>query len=227
MNKIPILECHNLYKSYSQGENTLEILADINLTVKPGETISIVGSSGSGKSTLLHLLAGLDKTNRGEIIINGKPLNKLSDNQICHIRNKNLGFIYQFHHLLPEFTALENVLMPLMITGIISEENKKMAIDILSKLGLENRIYHYPSQLSGGERQRVAIARAVINNPKLILADEPTGNLDNNTGAKVLEIFFALQEELKTSLIIVTHDTAVASMTSTHYQLHNGHLNKN
>lgn len=224
MNKQSILECHNLQKSYIQGENILKILIDIELIVNPGETISIVGGSGSGKSTLLHLLGGLDRANKGEILIDGSLINELSDDQICRIRNKNLGFIYQFHHLLPEFTALENVLMPLMITGVISKEKNKRATDILHRLGLIKRLHHYPSQLSGGERQRVAIARAVINNPKLILADEPTGNLDNHTAAKVLEIFFSLQAELKTSLVIVTHDNTVAKMTSTHYQLHNGHL---
>lgn len=212
-------------KSYFQANTELPILQGVNLEVGLGETISIVGSSGSGKSTLLHVLAGLDQAiTSGEIVIDGQILNGLNDNQICAIRNQKLGFIYQFHHLLPEFTAYENVVMPLLIHGGISAENKDFAMHILECLGLSRRVSHFPAQLSGGERQRVAIARAVINNPKLIFADEPTGNLDNHTGAQVLEVFFALQKELQTSLIIVTHDPAVAALTQSCYRLKNGLL---
>lgn len=219
-----VLICSNLHKSYTQAGTKLPILQGVNLEVSIGDTISIVGSSGSGKSTLLHILAGLDRANSGEIIIDKQVLNGLNDNQICAIRNKKLGFIYQFHHLLPEFTAYENVLMPLLIQGSINAANKDFAKHILNSLGLSERLSHYPAQLSGGERQRVAIARAVINNPKLIFADEPTGNLDNHTGSQVLEVLFAIQKELKTSLIIVTHDPAVAALTKYSYRLKDGAL---
>jgi lipoprotein-releasing system ATP-binding protein len=219
-----VLICNNLYKSYVQANIELPILNGVNLEVGIGETISIVGSSGSGKSTLLHVLAGLDKATSGEIIIDSQVLTGLNDDQVCTIRNKKLGFIYQFHHLLPEFTAYENVLMPILINGNISSKDKEFALHILDKLGLSKRFSHFPAQLSGGERQRVAIARAVINNPKLIFADEPTGNLDNHTGSQVLEVFFALQKELQTSLIIVTHDPAVAALTKSSYRLKSGIL---
>lgn len=224
MNNNIILECNNLSKVYKQGDNQLKILDGINLKVKTGETVSIMGSSGSGKSTLLHLLAGLDKVTHGEVILDNKKLQQLNDNQICKLRNANLGFIYQFHHLLPEFNALENVLMPLIIGGRVNPSDKELALELLDKLGLSKRHTHYPAQLSGGERQRVAIARAIINNPKLVFADEPTGNLDNQTSNQVLEIFFKLQEELHTSLVVVTHDIEVAKKTQTQYRLHNGSI---
>jgi lipoprotein-releasing system ATP-binding protein len=220
-----VLICNNLHKSYISASTKLPILCGINLEVASGETISIVGSSGSGKSTLLHILAGLDNATSGSIIIDGHVLNGLKDNQVCNIRNQKLGFIYQFHHLLPEFTAYENVLMPILIHGNVNADNKEFAMHLLNRLGLDKRFSHYPSQLSGGERQRVAIARAVINNPKLVFADEPTGNLDNHTGSQVLEIFFSLQKELKTSLIIVTHDPAIAALTKSSYRLKDGLLN--
>jgi lipoprotein-releasing system ATP-binding protein len=219
-----VLSCQKLYKSFNQGGVELNILNGIDFQVAPGETISITGSSGSGKSTLLHLLAGLDKATSGEIIINGNDFSKLNDNQICAIRNQNLGFIYQFHHLLPEFTALENVLMPIMISGYISEAKRNHALELLNRLGLSKRTKHFPGQLSGGERQRVAIARAVVNSPSIVFADEPTGNLDNQTSNHVLDIFFKLQEELKTSLVIVTHDNEIAAKAAKRYRLHDGKL---
>ncbi len=219
-----VLSCYKLYKSFKQGGVELNILNGIDFQVAPGETVSITGSSGSGKSTLLHLLAGLDKATSGEIIINGNDFSKLNDNQICAIRNQNLGFIYQFHHLLPEFTALENVLMPIMIGGYISEAKRNHALELLNRLGLSKRTKHFPGQLSGGERQRVAIARAVVNNPSIVFADEPTGNLDNQTSNHVLEIFFKLQEELKTSLVIVTHDNEIAAKALKRYRLQDGKL---
>lgn len=221
-----VLVCSELYKSYSQGGVELQILSGINFEVEYGQTVSIVGSSGSGKSTLLHVLAGLDHATSGEIILDGSLIGALSDKEICKLRNKKLGFIYQFHHLLPEFTALENTLIPLMISKTVTKTDIDFARSLLDRLGLGNRLNHYPSQLSGGERQRVAITRAVINNPRLIFADEPTGNLDNHTGSQVLEVFFKLQQELKTSLIIVTHDIAVASLTSVCYRLRDGILFK-
>ncbi|MCC2625325.1 MAG: lipoprotein-releasing system ATP-binding protein LolD [Burkholderiales bacterium] len=219
-----VLICNSLHKSYVSADTLLPILQGINLEVGLGETVSIVGSSGSGKSTLLHVLAGLDRPTSGEIILDGHVLSGLNDDQVCALRNKKLGFIYQFHHLLPEFTAYENVVMPLLIGGNVSPGNKDFARHILERLGLAKRLLHYPAQLSGGERQRVAIARAVINNPKLIFADEPTGNLDNHTGSQVLEIFFELQKELKTSLVIVTHDPAIAALTKYRYRLKEGSL---
>ena len=231
-NNMPILRCNKLYKNYQQGpgaDNQLTILRDINLAVAPGETVSIVGSSGSGKSTLLHLLAGLSRPTSGEIIIAKTSFNGLNDSQICALRNKCLGFVYQFHHLLPEFTALENVLMPIVIhtancCGDTSINYTQHAKELLKCLDLGQRLHHYPSELSGGERQRVAIARAVINNPQIIFADEPTGNLDNTTATQVLDIFFRLQQELNTSLIMVTHDIELAKRTQTCYNLHDGNL---
>lgn len=223
--QLHILNCTNINKSYVQGPETLHVLRDINLVVAPGETISIVGSSGSGKSTLLHILAGLDKPTSGHVHFSGTEINTLSDDKRCILRNKNVGFIYQFHHLLAEFTALENVLMPLMINGANNDpESLERAHIILDRLGLAKRLMHYPGQLSGGERQRVAIARAVVNNPKLIFADEPTGNLDNQTASNVLSVFFKLQQELGTSVVLVTHDMNIAKETDSHYKLHDGHL---
>ncbi|MFN8769649.1 MAG: ABC transporter ATP-binding protein [Neisseriaceae bacterium] len=222
-----ILDCQNICKTYKQADNDLNVLNDVNLSVSMGETVSIIGSSGSGKSTLLHILAGLDIATSGEVRLDSTLVHSLSDIELCKLRNKNLGFIYQFHHLLPEFTALENILMPLIIGGSnINKEKREKALDILGRLNLSNRHTHYPSQLSGGERQRVAIARAVINEPRLVFADEPTGNLDNQTSNQVLEIFFKLQEDLKTSLVIVTHDLDIAAKAQTQYRLHNSQLSR-
>ncbi len=222
-----ILQAQDVCKSYPQADGKLDILTGINLKIHEQQTISIVGSSGSGKSTLLHILAGLDAATNGEVIIAGKPVSRLTDQQICKIRNQEFGFIYQFHHLLPEFNALENTLMPLIIAGNANMTARTRGVHILTKLGLFNRLTHFPSQLSGGERQRVAIARALINNPRLVFADEPTGNLDNNTAHQVLDIFFELQQELGTSLVIVTHDTEIANRTEYKYRLHLGNLQIN
>lgn len=221
-----ILSCRNLSKSFAQ-QNTqaLDIFKDINLEIASSETISIVGSSGSGKTSLLQIMAGLDKPSSGRVLINNEDIAQLTPTQLCALRNRDLGFIYQFHHLLPEFTALENTMMPSIIAGIANDKNEhERANYILAKLGLDKRAHHYPNQLSGGERQRVAIARAVMNSPKLILADEPTGNLDNNTAHQVLEVFLELQTELKTSLVIVTHDYEIAAKMQKQYRLHNGKL---
>lgn len=221
----PILECRNLAKVFPQlSAPNLEIFSELNLTIGTGETVSIVGSSGSGKTSLLQILAGLDIPSRGEIIVCGANIRQLDQNQLCQLRNQSLGFIYQFHHLLAEFTALENTLMPLIISNRNNLENQQYAEYILERLGLTQRKNHYPSQLSGGERQRVAIARAAVNRPQIVFADEPTGNLDNTTAHQVLDIFFELQQELKTSLIIVTHDMDIAHKTQTTYTLHNGKL---
>lgn len=220
-----LLSCRNLAKAFPQADAPdLEIFKQVNFELEAGQTMSIVGSSGSGKTSLLQILAGLDTASDGRVIICGEEIGALSQNQLCQLRNKNLGFIYQFHHLLPEFTALENTLMPLTIAGKDDHAAVEHATYLLSELGLGKRLTHYPSQLSGGERQRVAIARAVVNNPKIIFADEPTGNLDNTTANQVLEVFFKLQQELHTSLIIVTHDVAIAAKTELKYTLHNGSL---
>lgn len=221
-----ILSCRNLSKSFTQqNAPSLDIFKDINLEIANSETISIVGSSGSGKTSLLQIMAGLDTPTSGRVLINNEDISQLNQTQLCALRNRDLGFIYQFHHLLPEFTALENTMMPSIIAGIAHDKAEhERAKYILTKLGLSKRTHHYPNQLSGGERQRVAIARAVMNSPKLILADEPTGNLDNNTAHQVLEIFLELQTELKTSLVIVTHDYEIAAKMQRQYRLHNGKL---
>lgn len=220
-----VLSCRNLGKSFSQSDAPdLEIFKNVNFELASGETISIVGSSGSGKTSLLQILAGLDNASDGRVIVCGQDITALTQNELCKVRNQNLGFIYQFHHLLPEFNALENTLMPLIIADNESKQSHEYAKYILKHLGLGKRLTHYPSQLSGGERQRVAIARAVVNQPKIVFADEPTGNLDNTTAHQVLDIFFKLQQELKTSLIIVTHDTSIAAKTQKIYRLHNGNL---
>jgi len=227
MSNQSVLNCSNLTKVYVQGQTSLTILDKVTLAVAAGETVSITGSSGSGKSTLLHILAGLDTQVSGDIFIDGRQINHLDDSSLCVLRNINLGFIYQFHHLLPEFTALENVLMPMLIGGVvITSALRNEALDLLARLGLHDRHSHYPSQLSGGERQRVAIARAIVHKPKLVFADEPTGNLDNQTSNQVLEVFLQLQSELGTSLVMVTHDLEIAHKTQTQYRLHNGSLTK-
>jgi len=223
MSKI-ILQAENITKSFNSNTNELLILDNINLIIQEATSLSIMGSSGSGKSTLLHILAGLDKANSGKVLINGKDINKLSDNQLSLLRNEYIGFIYQFHHLLSDFTALENTLIPLMIKGKISQDDTDYAKFLLNELGIGSRIQHLPSQLSGGERQRVAIARALINKPLLVFADEPTGNLDNYSAKISLDIFFRLQEKLKTSLVIVTHDYEITKHTKIKYKLHNTKL---
>lgn len=225
MNNQISLSARNLTKHFKQENNsTLEIFNNINLDIIEGSTTSIIGSSGSGKTSLLQILAGLDTPTSGRVLIDNEDIHALDSNSLCKVRNQKLGFIYQFHHLLPEFTALENILMPISISGTISPEHSEKAKYILSRLGLDKRMKHYPSQLSGGERQRVAIARATINSPKIIFADEPTGNLDNHTAHQVLDIFFELQQELKTSVIIVTHDMEIADKTCSKYRLHNCEL---
>jgi lipoprotein-releasing system ATP-binding protein len=220
-----VLNCHNINKSFkNMNGDELQILNNINFVIKSGETNSIVGSSGSGKTSLLQILAGLDTPTSGKVIVCDKDISKLTDNQLCLLRNQKLGFIYQFHHLLPEFTALENTLIPATINNTNNKATQEYAKYILNKLNLSKRLEHFPNQLSGGERQRVAIARAVINQPQIVFADEPTGNLDNHTSEQVLEVFFELQQELKTSLVIVTHDTEIAKRTQNRYCLHNGNL---
>jgi lipoprotein-releasing system ATP-binding protein len=210
MNKLPVVECRRLAKQYREGPTTVEVLNSIDLTVDPCEMIAIVGNSGSGKSTLLHLLGGLDKPTSGQVLINGNDLASLSENQKCDLRNRYIGFVYQFHHLLPEFTALENVCMPLLIRGLEPKTFTPKGEYLLEKVGLQNRLHHKIGELSGGERQRVAIARALVIDPLCILADEPTGNLDPRNAEKVFQLFVDLQKTFQTSVIIVTHDIRLA-----------------
>ena len=205
-----LIECLDLSKSYHDGETDISVLKALNLVVKPGECLAIVGPSGSGKSTLLHLLGGLDKPTDGAVFVQDKNWQDLSEKARCRLRNKNIGFVYQFHHLLPEFSALENVAMPLLLAGHKKEKACCDAEAMLTEVGLAARLQHKPSQLSGGEQQRVAIARALVPRPLCVLADEPTGNLDRETAAQVFDVMLALNASLNTALVVVTHDQVLA-----------------
>lgn len=211
MNNSTILQCQHLAKVYADGDLETHVLSDINLTVNKGDRLAIVGSSGSGKSTLLHLLGGLDNPTSGEITLLGQNINALSVNALSNLRNQSLGFVYQFHHLLPEFTAVENVAMPLLIAGEQPKQARKKAEELLIKVGLKHRLSHKPSELSGGERQRAALARALITKPACLLADEPTGNLDHHTAESIFDLIMELNESMGTALVIVTHDVNLAA----------------
>ena len=219
-----VLRCVHLAKTHNEGSLNVEVLKDINFSIAQGEQVSILGSSGEGKSTLLHLLGGLDKPTRGEVWIDGKNIVSLSEKQRGLLRNRALGFIYQLHHLLPEFTVVENVVMPLRIRGTSLDDATEQAEDILKKVGLGHRLSHKPTELSGGERQRTAIARALVTKPQCILADEPTGNLDQKNADQVYQMMLDLNKELGTSLLIVTHDTRLAEKTDKIYTLADGRL---
>ena len=211
MNKTSILHCRQLTKRYDQGGLDVEVLKGVNLTIGVGERVAIMGASGSGKSTLLHLLGGLEKASGGEVVLDGVNINQVSAAKLARLRNKSLGFIYQSHHLLGEFTVLENVAMPLLIGGESVKQASIRASALLQRVGLGHRIEHKPGELSGGERQRAAVARALINKPCLILADEPTGNLDSKTAHQVYQLMLELNQELNVSFLVVTHDHELAA----------------
>lgn len=219
-----LLETKELSKHFSEGELRVDVLKGINFSINKNESVAIIGASGSGKSTLLHLLGGLDIPDTGEIVINGEDISKLNDEQRGEMRNKHLGFIYQFHHLLPEFSALENVAMPLLIRRSNENEAFQKAKDLLEKVGLAQRVQHRPGELSGGERQRAAIARALVTEPACILADEPTGNLDEKTADQVFELILELNQSLGTSLIMVTHNLELSKRVDRVVELKEGVL---
>ena len=221
-----ILHCQQLGKVYTEGPNNVSVLDGINLDIQTGERIAIVGASGSGKSTLLHLLGGLDLPTTGSIWVDGQELSGLSDKKRGDLRNKYLGFVYQFHHLLPEFTAVDNVAMPLFIRGVDAHEAREEAAKLLSDMGLSQRLDHRPIELSGGERQRAAIARALVTEPSVVLADEPTGNLDEETADSVFSMMLDLNRRVGTALVMVTHDMSLASKMDSIYRLDHGSLTK-
>lgn len=222
MNKDSILQCQHLTKGYRQGGLNVQVLRGVDLTIGVGERVAIMGASGSGKSTLLHLLGGLEKPDGGEVILDGFNLNKVTAGKLNKLRNDSLGFIYQFHHLLGEFTVLENVAMPLLISGQSVKEAGKQSAELLKRVGLGHRIEHKPGELSGGERQRAAVARALINRPKCVLADEPTGNLDSKTAEQIYQLMLELNQELKVSFLVVTHDPELAGRMDTVLHMEDG-----
>ena len=220
----PILEARGVHKSFRQGPVTLEVLQGVAMSVAVGERIAIVGASGSGKTTLLQILGGLDRPTTGQVLVDGKDIHEQSEQERGALRNRALGFVYQFHHLLPEFSALENVAMPLLVRRMKVADARAKARSLLDRVGLGQRLGHRPDQLSGGERQRAAVARALVTEPKIVLADEPTGNLDGTNAESVFALMLELNRELGTSLIVVTHDMRLASRMERMYAIERGVL---
>ncbi|WP_300426236.1 ABC transporter ATP-binding protein [uncultured Thalassolituus sp.] len=219
-----VLEAHGLTKTYTTGPQAVTVWEDINLTVSPGDSVAIVGASGSGKTSLLNVLGGLDTMDGGSVLISGQDIGAMSERERTALRNRDVGFVYQFHHLLPEFTALENVMMPLLLGGMSRVEAAERAEECLSRLRMAERGSHKPSELSGGERQRTAIARALVNRPKLVLMDEPTGNLDQETASEVENLMAELRRSVDTAFITVTHDRELAGRMARVYRLVNRQL---
>lgn len=219
-----VLQANGLYKSYWQGGKEVTVLSGVDLSVRSGESIAITGVSGCGKSTLLHLLAGLDKADAGSVSIAGQDVYPLAEKEAARLRNRHLGFVYQFHHLLGEFSALENVAMPLMIGGEDKQASLERAGELLAQVGLDHRLDHHPGALSGGERQRVAIARAIVARPDVVLADEPTGNLDENSAAQIHELISTIAADSGTAFVVVTHNSSLAERMQTVLKLKGGRL---
>ncbi len=219
-----VIEAKGISRGFRQGPKRVQVLKDVSLQVPAGTSMAIVGASGAGKSTLLHILGGLDKPDEGDVFVDGKSMWQMSERERSDLRNSRMGFIYQFHHLLPEFTALENVAMPLLIRGESTIEAAKRAAALLEKVGLGQRLDHKPGELSGGERQRAAVARALVGNPGCIMGDEPTGNLDERIANQVFDQLIELNTELNTSLILVTHDMKLAARMNQRFELHMGSL---
>lgn len=219
----PIIDITGLTRCYQQGQSSIEVLKDLELSIAPKETVAIIGKSGSGKSTLLSLMAGLDHPDAGDVKIAGQNINSMNETALAKFRSQNLSIIFQQFHLFKHFTALENVMVPLWVKGLADEAK---AMKVLKEVGLADRMHHYPAQLSGGEKQRVAIARALVNEPLLLLADEPSGNLDEETGKQILQLLFNLVQQHGTSLVLVTHDESAAAMCHYRYRLFKGQLNQ-
>jgi len=220
-----VLEAYDIAKTYRGGDgSTLHILNGVNLSVKRGEMIAIVGESGAGKSTLLHVIGALDRPTRGYVLIGGEPINDRTDDELATIRNRKVGFVFQYHHLLREFSALENVMMPMRIAGVTVSKAQSRAEELLARVGLSGRMHHRPSELSGGEQQRTAVARALAVDPAVVLADEPTGNLDHRNGERLHYVFAQLARDLEIGLVIVTHNRSLAARADRALLLEDGHL---